>query len=120
MTDQVKPVKKYKTHIFTGGVKWIEGRLWKVTSDEGIELNGGSPSKLGGVLGNWSPEDLMLASVNSCHLSSFTHLCSHKRFEFVSYECDAEGIIEHDGEKFRYTKFILRPKVGVKSDEDID
>ncbi len=120
MFDQKKIEKKFKSHSFIGGVKWTEGRLWSITSDDGVELNGGSPSKLGGTPGNWSPEDLMLASINTCHLSSFTHLCRHKKFDFVSYESEAEGIIEHDGENFRFTKFILKPKIGVKSEDDIE
>jgi organic hydroperoxide reductase OsmC/OhrA len=68
----------------------------------------------------WSPEDLLLASVNTCQLASFLSLARLKKFEIASYTSEAEGLIEHDGTGYRYTKIILKPRVGVKSEQDIE
>jgi len=120
MNDQKQTEKKYKTHVFEGDVKWTGGRVWDVISDEGLTIKGGSPEKLGGEPLKWSPEDFLLASINTCQLASFLSLCRLKKFEIVSYTSEAEGFVEHDGEGYRYTKIILKPKIGVKSEQDIE
>jgi organic hydroperoxide reductase OsmC/OhrA len=112
--------KKYKTHTFKVITKWHDGKTWEINTGEADTIRGGSPSVFGGEPGRWSPEELMLASVDSCHQSSFISLCRRKDFEFVSYESENEGLLEHDGEKFRFTKMTLRPRIGVKSEDDIE
>lgn len=120
MNDKPKPVRKYKTHTFTSGLEWAGEKSWKVTADSCHEIKGGPPPQFGGVPENWSPEDLMLSSVNSCHLASFLGYSKRKGFEFVSYSSEIEGILEYDDGTFRFTKMIIRPRVVVKTEEDIE
>ena len=112
--------RKYKSHAFKIKTKWDSGRKWQILLDDTEPIEGGSPVVFGGDVGRWAPEQLMIASIDSCHLASFVALCKHKDFEFVSYESENEGILEHDGEVFRFTKMTMRPKVGVKSEDEIE
>lgn len=120
MDDKPKTEKRYKTHRFTTRTKWLGGRKWNIFNESGFEAPGGPPPVFNGEAERWSPEDLLLASVNSCHLASFVSYCMHKNFEFLAYESTIEGILEHDGQSYRFTKMIIRPHVTVKSEEDID
>jgi peroxiredoxin-like protein len=118
--NEKRPQKKYKSHTFIVHTKWQGAKTWEIHAGEAETIRGGSPSVFGGEPGRWAPEELMLASVDSCHQSSFISLCARKDFEFVSYESENEGLLEHDGEKFRFTKMTLRPRIGVKSEDDIE
>lgn len=120
MNDKPKPERKYKTHTFTTGTEWTGEKSWKVTSEDCHDIEGGPPAQFGGSTGNWSPEELMLTSINTCHLSSFVAYSKRKRFEFVSYSSEIEGILEYNDGAFRFTKMIIRPKVVVKTEEDIE
>lgn len=112
--------KKFKVHNFTTSTKWTGGRTWDISGMTTEPIAGGPPPVFRGIEGKWTPEDMLLSSVNTCTLSTFTGYCERKHFEFVSYECEAEGTLEHDGTNYKFSKIILRPKIGVKSEEDIE
>jgi organic hydroperoxide reductase OsmC/OhrA len=62
------------------------------------------------------PEDLLVASLSSCHMLSFLAIASKKKVTVTSYEDDAVGFLENDisnDEKgtLWITRVILRPKV---------
>ncbi|TQM51627.1 organic hydroperoxide reductase OsmC/OhrA [Arcticibacter tournemirensis] len=61
-----------------------------------------------------NPEDLLLASVSSCHMLWYLHLCATAGVIVVDYEDNAEGIMveEPDGSG-RFTSIILKPVVTV-------
>jgi organic hydroperoxide reductase OsmC/OhrA len=48
-----------------------------------IELS--APVEFGGKKGVWTPEDLLVASVNSCLLTTFSYYAKKRGFDFVSY-----------------------------------
>jgi len=112
--------KKYKSHRFHCGLKWTGEKSWDVLGESKPVVKGGPPAAFGGSGEEWSPEELFLASINTCHLSSFVAYSTRKGFEYVSYESGIEGLLEHDGTGFRYTKVVIRPKLVVKSEEDIE
>jgi len=120
MNDTTKTEKKYKSHTFKTSLSLTGDRQWEVTSNGGLKLEGGPPPAFSGTDDRWSSEDLLISSVNSCHLASFYAYATRKGFEFISYESEVEGLLEHDGNGFRFTKIILRPVITVKSEDDVE
>jgi organic hydroperoxide reductase OsmC/OhrA len=57
------------------------------------------------------PEDLLVASLSSCHMLSFLAIASKKKVTVTSYEDDAVGYLENDKGVLWITRVILRPKV---------
>jgi len=62
------------------------------------------------------PEDLLVASLSSCHMLSFLAIASKKKVTVTSYEDDAIGFLENDspdgkGGTLWITRVILRPLV---------
>jgi organic hydroperoxide reductase OsmC/OhrA len=57
------------------------------------------------------PEDLLVASLSSCHMLSFLAVASKKKVTVTSYEDDAVGFLENDNGKLWMTRVILKPKV---------
>ncbi len=57
------------------------------------------------------PEDLLVASLSSCHMLSFLAICAKKKLAVASYEDDARGFLENDGGKLWITRVILQPHV---------
>jgi len=119
MSEKTGPEIKHKTHTFKCAAKWTGGRTWVISAEEADDILGGPPVDFGGEPGRWTPEDLMLASVNSCQISTFVSLCRKNNFEFVSLESSIEGFLEHDGKGYRFTKMIVRPRMTVKSQADV-
>jgi organic hydroperoxide reductase OsmC/OhrA len=115
---QVK--KEYKPHSFSSNVRWTGSRTWVAGGETSPEIPGGPPPVFGGAPGRWSPEEFMLASVNCCHLSSFISYSMRKGFEFVSFESSIEGTLEHNGTSYSFTRMVVRPKITVKSEADVE
>jgi organic hydroperoxide reductase OsmC/OhrA len=115
-----KPKREYKVHTFRSSLAWTGDRTWDVTHETAVAIQGGPPAVFMGEPGKWSSEELLLASVNSCVLATFVSYCARKRFEFVSYTSDVEGVLEHDGTNYKYSRITLRPRITVKSAEDVE
>ena len=63
-----------------------------------------------------NPEDLLLAAISGCHLLWYLHFCSDSQIIVVSYQDEAEAVMETaaDGNG-RFTKAVLRPHVTITS-----
>jgi organic hydroperoxide reductase OsmC/OhrA len=67
------------------------------------------------------PEDLLVASLSSCHMLSFLAIASKKRVTVTNYEDDASGILENDSADGKsgtlwIARVVLRPKVTCDAD----
>jgi organic hydroperoxide reductase OsmC/OhrA len=62
------------------------------------------------------PEDMLVASLSSCHMLSFLAIAAKKKVTLDSYQDDAVGFLENEGGKFWMTRVILRPKVVSSAD----
>jgi organic hydroperoxide reductase OsmC/OhrA len=72
------------------GVEWEDGRVTTVTSPDKPDLTVATPPEFkNGVLGVWSPEDLLVASVASCY--AVTLVAVAERRELPLHELHATG-----------------------------
>jgi organic hydroperoxide reductase OsmC/OhrA len=62
------------------------------------------------------PEDLLVASLSSCHMLSFLAIANKKKVTVISYEDDAVGFLENDKGKLWIARVILRPRVTCDAD----
>ena len=62
----------------------------------------------------YNPEELLLASLSSCHMLWFLHFCSQKGVNVVEYTDDPTGeMVEDKDGSGRFTSVTLRPRVRV-------
>ncbi len=67
-------------------------------------------------LGNpamYNPEDLLLASLSSCHMLWYLHLCADNGVVVTAYNDNAIGTMEENENGGRFTEVVLFPKVKV-------
>jgi organic hydroperoxide reductase OsmC/OhrA len=109
-----------KRFIYTTNIKMTgKGRgIIESTDKHPIELT--TPVEFGGIPATWTPEELMLASVNACLMTTFSYYANKKGLETVSYESFAEGVIELVDIKYQFSKITLKPKLKIKSADDLD
>jgi len=82
-----------------------------------IELS--TPVEFGGKPGVWTPEELLVASVNACIMTTFSYYAGKRGFKFISYESSSEGIIELVEMKYLFSRITIKPKITVGSKGDI-
>ena len=65
-----------------------------------------------------NPEDLLVASLSSCHMLWYLHLCAVRGVVVTAYEDAAEGTMLEEPRNGRFTEVVLRPVVTITADSD--
>jgi organic hydroperoxide reductase OsmC/OhrA len=122
-----------KTHQYSIGVQWT-GNLGSGTSaytayershlivgtNKQSILASSDPAFRGDPL-CYNPEELLVASLSSCHMLWYLHLCAEAGVIVVDYKDQAEGMMEEDptiGGKF--TSVTLHPTIAITDLSMID
>jgi peroxiredoxin-like protein len=88
-------------------------------SSEGVpDLPTAAPLDFDGPGDAWSPEQLLLAAVESCFLLTFRAVVQASRLEFVSLSVEAEGVVDRVNGVTRFTEIVLRPRVVLPAGAD--
>jgi organic hydroperoxide reductase OsmC/OhrA len=65
----------------------------------------------------YNPEELFVASLSSCHMLWFLHLCSEHSIVVLEYIDSATGtMIESNDGNGKFAEVVLKPKVTVKEE----
>ncbi|MBP6672443.1 MAG: OsmC family protein [Bacteroidetes bacterium] len=107
------PVKKYKTFSYSTNVEWRSDRQGTLSSSGKPVLDISSPPEFKGIPGVWTPEDLFVAAVEICQMSTFLSFGIRKEIPLVSYKSSAEGLLEMVDGKYRFTKVVIKPVITV-------
>jgi organic hydroperoxide reductase OsmC/OhrA len=68
----------------------------------------------------WSPEQLLLASVETCFLFTFRVVAQVSKIPFTSLDIAAEGTVDRQDGRIRFTDIVLRPRLTVAPGVDRD
>ncbi len=80
-----------------------------------------SPPEFGGPEAVWSPEHLFVASVAACLMTTFRAIAEISKLEIIEYTDEAVGHLQRgDDRLYSIDKIILRPKVVIGADEDLE
>ncbi|GFZ96114.1 OsmC family protein [Dyella caseinilytica] len=65
-----------------------------------------------------NPEDLLVASLSSCHMLWYLHLAAVAGVVVTHYVDAAVGTLVDRGDEGRFTEVVLRPQVTISADSD--
>ncbi len=120
MNDVQEPKPKYKTFTYQTNLKWIEERAGMIHSEGKPDFRVASPPEFKGEEGVWTPEDLFVAAVEACTMTTFLAFAYRKQLPFISYESKAEGKLEFVDGSYRFTHVVLKPEITVESEEAVE
>ena len=101
------------SYAYATSVAWTEQRMGVASVAGKPDLQVATPPEFKGHPGIWSPEDLYVAAVNTCLMTTFLALAEKSRLELASYSSEAEGRLELADARLRFTSVVLRPHVVV-------
>lgn len=76
------------------------------------------PVEFGGPGDAWSPEHLLLASVESCFLFTLRAVARASKLEFRNANIHVEGTVDHQSGVTRFTEIVIRPRLTFASGVD--
>jgi len=109
--------RRNKKLVYITKVKWLREKTGKLSSFGKPEVEVATPPEFGGEEGIWAPEELFVASVNSCIMTTFLYFANKEKLKFISYESEAEGILERSKRGFWFSQITLYPKIVVGNEE---
>jgi peroxiredoxin-like protein len=78
-------------------------------------LRTGPPRQFDGPGGDWSPEELLLAAVGSCTMTTFFALARRKELAVQRYGSHVEGQLDKTREGLVFTSVVLHVEIEVAS-----
>lgn len=100
----------YDVHLTGGPTGYAQA------STSGVpELRTAPPADYDGPGDAWSPEHLLLASVQTCFLFTLRAIARLSKLEFTALELDAAGAVNRQDGVRRFTEIVLRPRLTVPS-----
>jgi peroxiredoxin-like protein len=118
-SEKIRPKIKYKTFTYKTQISRVATRACKLSSEGKPEFRVASPPEFKGEEGVWSPEDLLVAAVNACTFTTFAAFAERKQLPVLSYQSEAEGLLEFTDEGYQFTKVFVRPEIVLESSEYI-
>lgn len=104
---------------FKTTVRWERDRVCTLRTGSGRTVEFSSPPEFKGVSGLVTPEELFVASENACFLMTLIFYTEKIRVRLLSYNCEAVGYLEQGERSLFFSKIVLRPKISVRSEEDL-
>lgn len=120
-----------KTHAYRTTLYWNahdgEGttnyrsyrRDFTISSGDKSHIHGSSDPAFRGDASRYNPEELLVASLSSCHMLWYLHLCATNGIVVTEYRDDASGEMRENGDgSGEFVKVVLRPDVTLREGSD--
>ncbi len=101
--------------LFKNAIRSEVGSPAIITMSGAKEAEIGPPVEYGGSADTLNPEELFVASINSCLMLVFYHFAKKSGVEIELYEAQAEGVVEKTRNGLRFTSVSVRAQVKAKA-----
>ena len=114
--DEQQPAEarvRHKSFTYHTSLEWTSARSGIVHAEGRPDLVVSSPPEFKGEAGRWTPEDLFVAAIDLCTMTTFASFSQRLQLPIVSYRSRAEGLLEFADGGYRFTRVVLRPSITV-------
>jgi peroxiredoxin-like protein len=109
------PVFYYETKV-----EWKKEKEGQIGGPSLPEVTVGAPPEFKGRQGLWSPEQLFVASMNTCYMLTFLAIAENSKVSLVSFSSTAKGKLEKvAGGNYQITEILVKPTVVLASVNDL-
>ena len=122
-----------KQHHYTAAVRWTGnlgtgtsgyknyGRDHEISAPGKPVIPGSSDPTFRGDASRYNPEDLLVASLSTCHMLWYLHLSAVNKVVVLDYQDNAEGVMEESADGGgRFIGVTLRPVITVTAESDLE
>jgi organic hydroperoxide reductase OsmC/OhrA len=106
-----EPKPRYRSFSYQTSIAWTGERRGILSSDGKPALEVSSPPEFKGQAGLWTPEDLFVAAVEVCHMSTFLAFAQRKGVPITAYRSEARGTLEFIDGDYRFTRIVISPSI---------
>ena len=101
-------------------IEWKGEKHGDIRSSSFPPIGVGAPPEFKGRDGDWSPEHLFVASLNTCYMLTFLAIAEFSKVSILSYSATAKGKLEKvEGGTYQVTEIVVKPRVVIASANDL-
>ena len=104
--------------IFSNTLKWNSGYNATTSFGDKTSFEFATPPEFRGPEGFVSPEELFVASANTCALTTFIARTKKAGINIISYESGAEGTLERVDGRMMFTTIVVKPAIKTDGDKE--
>ena len=109
-----------KPYFYETEIEWKGEKDLKLSSAKLPAIAAGAPPEFKGREGNWSPEHLFVASLNSCYSLALLAIAEFSKVSLVSLSSTAKGKLEKvQGSSYQVTEIVVKPRIVIASANDL-
>jgi organic hydroperoxide reductase OsmC/OhrA len=105
-------------HLYEVTLKDRPGGYVTVSAGGPPELRMAPPVEFDGPGDAWSPEQLLVASVESCFLFTLRAVAAEAKLDYKSAHITGEGLLQRKDGVIRITEVVLRPALALPAGSD--
>ncbi len=102
-------------HEYKAKITWKKDREGLLEAASQPAILGGPPPQFDGSAEYWSPEELLLSSVQLCLMTTFQALLAKTPVKLQSYESEIRGLLDKTKDGIRFTQ--IRAQVRLSADD---
>lgn len=103
---------------FETSVNWSGGDVARLSSEGLPDIQVSAPPQFNGPEGNWSPEELQVAALETCILLTFLYHAGRADVEVADYSSKAEGTVEMGADGMAFSEFAVEVQITLAPDAD--
>jgi organic hydroperoxide reductase OsmC/OhrA len=101
-------------------VEWNKEKDGQIKAPNLPVVGVGAPPEFKGREGQWTPEHLFVASINTCFMLTFLAIADNSKLPLVSFSSTAKGKLEKVPRTgYQITEIVLKPRVVIASVSDL-
>lgn len=110
-----------KEYFYETEVGWM-GKRHGYLQGPGLPiLEVAAPPEFQGQEHTWTPEHLLVASVNSCFMATFVAIAEYSKLELLGFSSSAVGKLEKaEGPGYSISEITIKPKLIIKHEQDTE
>jgi organic hydroperoxide reductase OsmC/OhrA len=109
------------THKYHALAWWSSGQTGLAKSDSAPNaIHFSAPPQFGGLEGRWTPEDLLLAALASCFVTTFRVIAGYSKFEYTDLHVEVEGTVGKAESGYSFNEITLRATLTIDDEEKRD
>ena len=109
--EPAPPKVRPKSFTYRTTSDWTSGRSGVLGGAGRSALAVSSPPEFKGEAGRWTPEDLFVAAIDLCTMTTFLSFAERLHLPLLGYRSEAEGLLEFLDGGYRFTRVVLRPRI---------
>jgi organic hydroperoxide reductase OsmC/OhrA len=109
-----------KVFYYETEIEWTKENEGQIKGPTLPAVSVGAPPEFKGREGQWTPEHLFAASINTCFMLTLLAIAENSKLPLVSFSSEAKGRLEKvPGAGYQITEVVIKPRIVIASFEDL-